>query len=219
MHRVDCSTLVEFNDTPELWLDVAWEREGPRRFLGRIDTVLSNEPGALAAVATIIGQQGGNISNIRLTDRKHRLFSFALDLEVKDVEHIRTIIAALQANNFVERVSVPVTSDPDFFNYRNHYVSPSKTEVCCSPSSVCCLARTRLSTTFFISFSACYSTARHTLFDCQWHCLWSVCIFHPFLGLHFIFCGAGIGASWQCFSVSYRYVCWQPVDVCADLAC
>ncbi len=104
VHRVDCSTLVEFNDTPELWLDVAWEREGPRRFLGRIDTVLSNEPGALAAVATIIGQQGGNISNIRLTDRNTDFFSFALDLEVKDVEHMRTIIAALQANNFVERV-------------------------------------------------------------------------------------------------------------------
>jgi GTP pyrophosphokinase len=72
--------------------------------LGRIDTVLSNEPGALAAVATIIGQQGGNISNIRLTDRNTDFFSFALDLEVKDVEHMRTIIAALQANNFVERV-------------------------------------------------------------------------------------------------------------------
>ena len=104
VHRVDCSTLVEFNDTPELWLDVAWEREGPRRFLGRIDAVLSNEPGALAAVTTIIGQQGGNISNIRLTDRNTDFFSFALDLEVKDVEHMRTIIAALQANNFVERV-------------------------------------------------------------------------------------------------------------------
>jgi GTP pyrophosphokinase len=104
VHRVDCQTLVDFNDTPELWMDVAWEREGPRRFLGRIDTVLSNEPGALAAVATIIGQQGGNISNIRLTDRNNDFFSFELDLEVKDVEHMRTVIAALQANNFVERV-------------------------------------------------------------------------------------------------------------------
>ncbi len=104
VHRVDCQTLVEFSDTPELWMDAIWEREGPRRFLGRIDTVLSNEPGALAAVATIIGQQGGNISNIRLTDRNIDFFSFQLDVEVKDVEHMRTVMAALQANNFVERV-------------------------------------------------------------------------------------------------------------------
>ena len=104
VHRVDCPTLVDFNDTPELWMDVAWEREGPRRFLGRLEMVLSNEPGALAAVATIIGQQNGNISNIRLTERSTDFFSFQLDLEVKDVEHMRTVIAVLQANNFVERV-------------------------------------------------------------------------------------------------------------------
>jgi len=104
VHRVDCPTLVDFNDTPELWMDVAWEREGPRLFLGRLEMVLSNEPGALAAVATIIGQQNGNISNIRLTERSTDFFSFQLDLEVKDVEHMRTVIAVLQANNFVERV-------------------------------------------------------------------------------------------------------------------
>ena len=104
VHRADCATLVDFNDTPELWMDVVWEHEGSRRVLGRLNTVLSNEPGALAAVATVIGQQGGNISNIHLTDRNTDFFSFKLDLEVKDVEHMRTIIAFLQANNFVESV-------------------------------------------------------------------------------------------------------------------
>ena len=104
VHRADCANLVDFNDMPELWMNVGWEHEGPRRVMGRLNAVLSNEPGALAAVATIIGQQGGNISNIHLSDRNADFFSFKLDLEVKDVEHMRTIIAALQANNFVERV-------------------------------------------------------------------------------------------------------------------
>ena len=104
VHRAECATLVDFNDMPELWMDVGWEHEGPKRVMGRLNTVLSNEPGALAAVATIIGQQGGNISNIHLTDRNADFFSFQLDLEVKDVEHMRTVIAVLQANNFVERV-------------------------------------------------------------------------------------------------------------------
>ena len=36
----------------------------------------SNEPGALAAVATIIGQQGGNISDIHLSERHTDFFSF-----------------------------------------------------------------------------------------------------------------------------------------------
>ena len=104
VHRKDCGNLSNFSDVPELWMDVAWEREGPRRVLVRLNTVLSNEPGSLAAVATIIGQQGGNISNIHLTDRNADFFSFELDLEVKDAEHMHTIMAVLQANNFVERV-------------------------------------------------------------------------------------------------------------------
>ena len=104
VHRKDCDNLSNFSDVPELWMDVAWEHEGPRRVLARLNTVLSNEPGSLAAVATIIGQQGGNISNIHLTDRNADFFSFELDLEVKDVEHMHTIMAVLQANNFVERV-------------------------------------------------------------------------------------------------------------------
>jgi len=110
VHRADCPNLVDFNDMPELWMDVGWEDEGPRRVLGRLNAVLSNEPGALAAVATIIGQQGGNISDIHLTERNADFFSFKLDLEVKDVEHMRTIIAVLQANNFVERVERANTS-------------------------------------------------------------------------------------------------------------
>ena len=105
VHRRDCDNLSNFSDVPELWMDVAWEHEGPRRVMARLNTVLSNEPGSLAAVATIIGQQGGNISNIHLTDRNADFFSFELDLEVKDVEHMRTIVTALQANNFVERVA------------------------------------------------------------------------------------------------------------------
>ena len=104
VHRKDCDNLSNFSDAPELWMDVAWEHEGQRRVLARLNTVLSNEPGSLAAVATIIGQQGGNISNIHLTDRNADFFSFELDLEVKDVEHMHTIMAVLQANNFVERV-------------------------------------------------------------------------------------------------------------------
>ena len=104
VHKVGCTTLSKFSDTPELWLDVSWERDSLRRVNARLNTVLSNEPGSLASLATVISQQGGNISNIHLTDRKPDFFRFELDLEVKDVEHMRAIIAVLQANKYVESV-------------------------------------------------------------------------------------------------------------------
>ena len=104
VHKVGCTTLSKFSDTPELWLDVSWEKDSLRRVNARLNTVLSNEPGSLASLATVISQQGGNISNINLTDRNPDFFKFELDLEVKDVEHMRSIIAVLQANKYVESV-------------------------------------------------------------------------------------------------------------------
>ena len=104
VHKVGCSTLSKFSDAPELWLDVSWDKDSMRRVNSRLNTVLTNEPGSLASLATVISQQGGNISNIHLTDRNPDFFRFELDLEVKDVEHMRAIIAVLQANKYVESV-------------------------------------------------------------------------------------------------------------------
>ena len=104
VHKVGCTTLSKFSDTPELWLDVSWERDSLRRVNARLNTVLSNEPGTLASHDKNINKQGGNISNIHLTDRNPDFFRFELDLEVKDVEHMRAIIAVLQANKYVESV-------------------------------------------------------------------------------------------------------------------
>ena len=104
VHTIGCATLSKFNDTPELWLDVDWEGDTTRMVNGRLNTVLSNEPGSLASVASVISQQGGNISNIQLSDRNPDFFHILLDLEVKDVEHMRTIIAVLQTNKYVESV-------------------------------------------------------------------------------------------------------------------
>ena len=105
VHKVGCTTLSKFTDMPELWLDVSWESGSLRMVNGRLITVLSNEPGSLASLATVISQQGGNISNINLTDRTPDFFKFELDLEVKDVEHMRAIIAVLAANKYVESVA------------------------------------------------------------------------------------------------------------------
>ena len=104
VHKVGCATLSKFTDAPELWMDVSWETDRPRMVSAKLVTVLSNEPGSLASLATVISQQGGNISNLYLVDRNPDFFRFEVELEVKDVEHMRAIIAVLQANKYVESV-------------------------------------------------------------------------------------------------------------------
>jgi GTP pyrophosphokinase len=107
IHTIDCDTLENFADTPERWLDVAWSNsEGEAIHVGRLNIMIANEPGNLGSLTTVIGKQGGNITNLKITNRSSDFFEMMLDIEVADVKHLTTIIAALRANpviNSVER--------------------------------------------------------------------------------------------------------------------
>jgi GTP pyrophosphokinase len=107
IHTIDCDTLESFAETPERWLDVAWGGgDADAVHVGRVNVTIANEPGNLGSLTTVIGKQGGNISNLKITNRSLDFFEIMIDIEVGDVKHLTTIIAALRANpviNSVER--------------------------------------------------------------------------------------------------------------------
>ncbi len=108
IHTIDCETLESFADSPERWLDVAWENQGedPAAHVGRLHLVVANSPGSLGSLSTIIGKSEGNISNLKITNRSADFFEMMIDVEVKNVRHLTNIIAALRATpviNSVER--------------------------------------------------------------------------------------------------------------------
>ena len=65
---------------------------------------MSNEPGVLGKLATLVGKNQGNITNLNMTDRRQQLFTLRIDIEVQDVKHLTDIIAALRALAVVESV-------------------------------------------------------------------------------------------------------------------
>jgi GTP pyrophosphokinase len=108
IHTIDCEALEQFADTPERWLDLAWNEESDteRAHVGRVSLVVVNEPGSLGSLSTVIAKNLGNITNIKFTNRNRDLFEMILDIEVRDVKHLTNIIAALRATpaiNSVER--------------------------------------------------------------------------------------------------------------------
>jgi GTP pyrophosphokinase len=108
VHTIDCDTLEAFADSPERWLDIAWDNSaGPENeLIGRITTTVSNEPGALGTIATVIGKNGGNINNLKFTNRSTDFFEMEIDIDVQDAKHLTDIMAALRATpsvNAVER--------------------------------------------------------------------------------------------------------------------
>ena len=109
VHTVDCETLDSFQDTPERWLDVAWDlgSRSNETFVGRVTLVVSNRPGALGSLTTVVAQHRGNINNLKITSRTPAFFEMALDIEVADTGHLTDIVAALRATPAVTSVDRP----------------------------------------------------------------------------------------------------------------
>ena len=105
VHTIDCETLASFQDTPERWVDLAWDVvDGDGHHLGRLHVVIANEPGSLGTLSTIIGKNQGNISNLKITNRSIDFFEMLIDVEVTDVKHLTNIIAALRATPVITSV-------------------------------------------------------------------------------------------------------------------
>lgn len=105
IHTMDCETLENYADSPERWIDVAWERDSTEAgHIGRIRAHISHEPAALATVTNVIAKDGGNINNLKITNRSTDFFEIMVDIEVKDVHHLNNIIANLRSKDVVQSV-------------------------------------------------------------------------------------------------------------------
>lgn len=99
IHTIDCETLETFADTPERWIDVSWGdgSDTPESHVGRLNVTFENKPGALGTLSTVIGKNGGNIVNLKITNRSLDFWDVFLDVYVNDTKHLNNVIAALRA--------------------------------------------------------------------------------------------------------------------------
>ena len=106
VHTIDCEALDVYSDTPESWLDLSWldRADESSVFVSRIEVLLEHLPGALAAVLNVVAQEKGNISNIKFIERAPELFRITLDIEVRDVKHLTSIITAMRVSEQVNSV-------------------------------------------------------------------------------------------------------------------
>jgi RelA/SpoT family (p)ppGpp synthetase len=100
VHVIDCPRLADGADAD--WLDLAWG-DGSDGGAARLHVVVRNQPGALAVVAGIFGANEANILNLKMENRDTSFHSFIVDLEVRDLQHLTRIVAALRAADAVSK--------------------------------------------------------------------------------------------------------------------
>ncbi|WP_032112132.1 RelA/SpoT family protein [Candidatus Paracaedibacter symbiosus] len=108
IHTTDCDVVKTFKETDRL-LDLSWGDylTPDDKFVGRLKATFINKQGSLATFSTVISKQNGNIVNLKITNRTLHFWDLILDVEVKNVEHINSIIASLRTlpiTNFIDRM-------------------------------------------------------------------------------------------------------------------
>ena len=101
VHAIDCQTLASGPEDAD-WVDLAWGDKSDGG-AARLSVILRNEPGALGAMAGILGAHAANILNLRLVHRDGSFHTFLVDLEVHDVGHLMRILAALRAADAISQ--------------------------------------------------------------------------------------------------------------------
>jgi GTP pyrophosphokinase len=104
VHTIDCEVLDRYQDSMADWVDVRWKDHGGELSVARIIVRVKNTTGALAALANVIGHNGANISNFKITSRNPLYFEFLVDVEVRDAAHLENLIRALKVDATVEAV-------------------------------------------------------------------------------------------------------------------
>ena len=102
IHAIDCEVLAALEDHQDRWLDLGWRRAAAQTAsTGRVTTTVEHVPGALADVTKIVGEAGGNLTNIKTLKRSPSFFDMVIDIEVSDNRHLIQIVAALRASAYV----------------------------------------------------------------------------------------------------------------------
>ena len=106
VHSIDCETLIRFEDQPERWIDLHWQSGvHPAIHAARLILTIGNDAGVLGRICTLIGEQGANISDLEFVDRKPDYYRLLLSAELRDAEHLHSLVSALMAEENVAEVS------------------------------------------------------------------------------------------------------------------
>jgi len=106
VHTADCDRLGEFEDQMDRWVDVHWHSgTHPAAYSTTLELTIGNDAGVLGRICTLIGEKKANISNLEFKDRKPDFYRLMINVELRDVEQLHSLILTLEAESDVAAVA------------------------------------------------------------------------------------------------------------------
>ena len=106
VYPISSPLLQDYEAELDRWLPLKWDNDAShdRMYDTRLSLTVANKIGALAIISRTIGEFGANISNLSMNQRDEDFCLLEMDLEVRDLNHVKEIISALRGSRLVNRV-------------------------------------------------------------------------------------------------------------------
>ena len=105
IHSLKCEELNK-DYKKEEWLSATWKDVDQEQFFSsRIKVSVKNEPGSLGKLATIVGSEKGNITNLNISEKGKDFFDMIFVIDVNNLSHLDSIINTLRKVENVSAVS------------------------------------------------------------------------------------------------------------------
>ncbi|SEP83230.1 RelA/SpoT family protein [Thalassovita taeanensis] len=105
VHAIDCEALTAYEDQPQRWMDLHWHSgKHPPIHTATLDLTIGNDAGVLGRICTLIGEQKANISDLQFLDRKPDFYRLLVDVDLRDAEHLHSVMSALEAESDVAAI-------------------------------------------------------------------------------------------------------------------
>ncbi len=105
VHAIDCEALSHFEDQTERWLDLHWQPGKHKAIYAvTLELTIGNDAGVLGRICTLIGEHKANISDLEFVDRKPDFYRLLVSVELRDSEHLHSLMLALEAESDVAMI-------------------------------------------------------------------------------------------------------------------
>ncbi|MGI4746392.1 MAG: RelA/SpoT family protein [Janthinobacterium lividum] len=110
VHTTGCQTLESFAATPERFIDIDWDYDAIARgsksetHVGRISVIAANEPSILATLTNTASRHDGSVVNLKIVNRQLDFMEILIDVEVRDLRHLSSVIAGLRSAGGITQV-------------------------------------------------------------------------------------------------------------------
>ncbi|MEQ9694566.1 bifunctional (p)ppGpp synthetase/guanosine-3',5'-bis(diphosphate) 3'-pyrophosphohydrolase [Shimia sp. SDUM112013] len=106
VHAIDCESLSNYEEQPERWLDLHWHSGQHQAIYDvTLEMTIGNDAGVLGRICTLIGEHKANISDLEFMDRKPDFFRLHIHVELRDAEHLHSLMLALEAESDVAEIA------------------------------------------------------------------------------------------------------------------